>query len=746
MDRRMEILAPGGDVDSIKAAILAGANAVYCGLNKFNARNRAENITFNDLNGIIHLAHQYNCQVFLTLNISIVESEFPDLIRWLNRLVNTAIDGVIIQDFGLFYLLSNYFKTLKIHASTQLTTHNKGQIKFLKKLKATRVNLSRELNGREIKDLTHEAHKQNVLTEVFVHGSYCISFSGICYISSVQSGNSGNRGRCSQPCRDEYEVTSEGKKFPLNLKDNSAWFNLQELYNSGVDSIKIEGRIKKYHYVFLVVESYKKQLLNIYSDNEQSMNDGILHKVFNRDFSNGFLKGEISKEMFIDNPRDYSSTHMAVKMGGASEKNIEEAEKLLYAEKGELRSNIKVRIDRLSAQQVPLKINVSGKVGSPLLVKITIAKEEFSFLTKSKLASNGNVPMDNKMLMKRFKAINETEYFIEDIGIEKCDDDLFIPFKELTIIKDKILFRLRNNKATIDQVVQPTLAKTADVDHTSLGILIDEKEDVKLSKNSNAKFYFKLPSNLSNEIEDWVTFFLKNKQVVPWFPSVLLDTDYDAAVELLKLVKPTQIVTNNTGIAFAAYEMDIKWIAGPYLNSVNSYALACLKEEFNCAGAFLSNELNRQQIQRIKRPNNFELHFSIYHPIVLMSSRQCFFQTTTGCHKKTMDEHCMSGCEKSTELKSLKTETLFIHKTKGNFNNIYNQANYLNTDIVKQIPNRFSSFLIDLSTVTTDTQITLSKDELISHFENLIKGDENITPALHANISPTICKQYKKGI
>ena len=190
MKRLIELLAPGGDIDSIKAAILAGADAVYCGLNKFNARDRATNINFKDLNGILNLAHRNNCKVFITLNIIIVEAEIPALIKLLNRLVNTQIDGVIVQDIGMLYLLSQYFKGLKIHASTQLNTHNEGQIKFLSKLAATRANLSRELNIDEIKTLTLAGHKNNVLTEVFVHGSYCISFSGICYMSSVHGGNS----------------------------------------------------------------------------------------------------------------------------------------------------------------------------------------------------------------------------------------------------------------------------------------------------------------------------------------------------------------------------------------------------------------------------------------------------------------------------------------------------------------------------------------------------------------------------
>ena len=309
MERKIELLAPGGNIDSIKAAIVAGADAVYCGMNKFNARNRAANISFEELQGILRLAHQNNCQVFLTLNIIVLDSEIPALIKLLNRLVNTSIDGVIVQDLGMHYLLSTYFKSLKIHASTQLTTHNEGQVQFLAKLNANRINLSRELNIREIKGLTIQAHKNNVLTEVFVHGSYCISFSGICYMSSVMGGKSGNRGMCSQPCRDRYETTAAGKNYPLNLKDNSAYFDLKELSDAGVNSLKIEGRIKEFEYVYTVVSSWRKQLHHFYNENSLLTDNSELYKVFNRDFTNGFLKGEIHKDMFIDNPMSHSTIH-----------------------------------------------------------------------------------------------------------------------------------------------------------------------------------------------------------------------------------------------------------------------------------------------------------------------------------------------------------------------------------------------------------------------------------------------------
>ena len=314
--QKIELLAPGGDVEAIKAAIVAGANAVYCGMDNFNARNRAKNLSFDDLTGILRLAHKYSCEVFLTINVVILEQEIPTLFKFLNRLVNTRIDGIIVQDLGVFNLVKKYFPTLDIHASTQLTTVNEGQVLFLAKLGVSRLNLSRELNLEEVKTLTTVAHDHNILTEVFVHGSLCIAFSGQCYSSSVSVGKSGNRGSCSQACRDEYEPTAMGNNFPLNLKDNSAYFDLPELVDAGVDSLKIEGRIKGAHYVYTVVDSWRKNINRFVETGRLLEDDSNLHKVFNRDFTNSFLKGNLTKDMFIDNPRDHSVQH-AVKTQSA---------------------------------------------------------------------------------------------------------------------------------------------------------------------------------------------------------------------------------------------------------------------------------------------------------------------------------------------------------------------------------------------------------------------------------------------
>ena len=749
MVKKIELLAPGGDVDSIKAAIIAGADAIYCGLDKFNARNRADNINLENLQGILSLAHKHNCEVFLTLNILVLDNEFPALIALLNKLLNTSIDGVIVQDLGLFYLLKKYFKSLKVHASTQTTTHNSGQILFLKHLNVERVNLSRELNIQEIKSLTNVAHESGVLTEVFVHGSYCISFSGLCYISSVHSGNSGNRGRCSQPCRDQYITTANRKDFPLNLKDNSAFLNINELANAGVDSLKIEGRIKKFHYVYTVVDAWRKQLLKLYSKSKLSTDNKELYKVFNRDFTNGFLRGDMGKNMFIDNARDNSAVYLAKSNGGATSENIEKAKQKIFDERTGIINNVRKKLDQINIDKSPLHISVSGRFDQPLMVKVKTPEYEFQVYSNINLASKGTEALSYNVILKRFKSFDETELYIENIELNELEPNVYLPFKELTAIKKQVLFHLNNSKEWIDPIEVPVIPRSQIQNiNPSLSVLISSEDDLYLCNKTSAQVYFLLPNNLHQQLDKYIDLFRNNRNIKPWFPAILIGQNYNAAVSFLDQLKPKSIVSNNSGVAFEAYNRRIAWIAGPQLNLVNSHSLVALKNEFNCSGAFVSNELNKTQLKHIKEHDDFELHFSIYHPIELMTSRQCLFQQVTGCEKSKVDDACLDNCKKSALITSLKENASYIDKTKGNYNKLYNHNNYLNTDIIKDIPNKFSGFLVDLSIVKTETEISIDKFALIKLFESFINGKTDSDKELNAVILNTTTIQYqsKKGI
>ncbi|WP_394165913.1 peptidase U32 family protein [Photobacterium piscicola] len=747
MSRKIELLAPGGDVEAIKAAIVAGANAVYCGLDMFNARNRASNLSYDELNGVLRLAHEHNCEVFLTLNVVILEHEVISLVRLLNKLVNSGIDGIIVQDLGIFNIVKKHFPSLHIHASTQLTTHNEGQILFLHKIGATRVNLSRELNLGEIKALTTVAHDHDVLTEVFVHGALCIAFSGQCYSSSVSVGNSGNRGRCSQACRDEYEVTAEGHRFPLNLKDNSAYFDLPELVDAGVDSLKVEGRIKGAHYVYTVVDTWRKQINNFIESGKLLADDSNLHKVFNRSFTNSFLQGNLNKKMFTDNPRDNSVNYAVEKNNAISVVQIHDVKQDLYNEKNALGAELADKIKDLSIDKVALTLAFTAKENTPLTLNIMAGNTSFEVKTDSLLRTADEIAITPETLDKRFRSFNNATFDLAPMNFDNFDANLTVPFKEITDLKNQAAFLLNGSREVIKHVDIPALPKHDKVSSTpKLSLLIANEKDLHLTDVTDADIYFKLPESLKKNCLKHITLLQENPRLIPWFPAVLIGKDYLESVKILEQVKPKRIVTNNTGIAYKAYEMGIEWAAGPFLNTTNSHALLTLKEELNCAGAFISNEINRGQIRNITRPENFKLCYSIYHPILMMTSRQCFFQQTVGCKKPAIEAGCMLKCEKATTITNIKGISFAVDKQKGGYPSIYNHEQFLNFDAVSDFSHLFDEFFIDLTNIGAGSKQEQDKVELIKHFEALLAGNDEAKAELDNLVPISTNAQYVQGL
>lgn len=758
--KQFELLGPGGDMKSIKAAIVAGADAIYCGLGHFNARNRATNIEIGDLNQVVHLAHAHQCKVFLTINILIIENEFKSLINLLNKLVNIAIDGVIVQDLGLCHLLNSHFNLLEVHASTQLTTHNSGQIEFLHQLNVKRVNLCRELNCDEIKPLVDVGHERGIASEVFVHGSYCIAFSGLCYLSSALEGKSGNRGRCSQHCRAAYQPTAQGMCFPLNLKDNSAFNDLQLLAQAGVDSLKIEGRMKKFHYVYTVVHSWRELLNKFYATGETASDDSAIYRVFNRTFSNGFLTGDVNKEMFIDNPRDSSALYFARQNSQSDEvDDLNVAKRDLYAARTDIMNDVRRQIATLHSEKVPLHIKLSGRQGQPLQLEVVAGEDRFCLQSKSLLATVESVAvagsqhrprpngLDPDSLRQRFADLAAPRFQFDDLDLGRLTPRLFLPFKEMTRLAKTVLLRLGGEQQSIAAVKLPRLKIKREVTSpANLSVLISSDEQIVACKDSAATLYFQLPSCFFSDLGHFVKLFRQNSRLVPWFPALLIDEHYSTAVELLSQLHPEQIVTNNSGIAYEAYKRGIKWIAGPYLNSTNSYTLQCLKERFNCAGAFISNELSRDQIALIAKPDDFELHYSLFHPLLLLSSRQCLVHQIDGCSKSCIDGDCLQNCTRTAKITNKKGDTLVVDNSRGNYPTLYHAHHFLNTAIVTDLANMFAGFLIDLTRVANETNVTVAEPQLIALFEQLVAGESGAKQALEQVVHNTTDRQYRQGI
>ena len=360
-------------------------------------------------------------------------------------------------------------------------------------------------------------------------------------------------------------------------------------------------------------------------------------------------------------------------------------------------------------------------------------------------------PLNAAWFLERLKAINETEYVIDKLELDDLQPGLFVPLKELTSIKRRILFTLNGSREPVDPVAVPVFAAGGDVDvdvdvKPTLSVLISAARDVRLCEETSAEIHYQLPNALRSSFPALVALFADNERLIPWFPSVLIGEDFTAAVRFLQQVRPGRIVTNNTGVAHEACSAGIPWIAGPCLNIANSLSLASLKQTFACHGAFVSNELSKYQIKRICPPRAFKLYYSIYHPIVLLTSRQCLFHQVTGCEKETVDAACISGCERTATITSLNGATLFINKTAGNYCSIYHQANFLNTKLLAELPPIFSSLLVDLREIETQTRTALDKRSLVQLFERHLHGDAESGEALQRGISPTTSALYEKGV
>lgn len=319
--KKPELLSPVGNIDALKAAINAGCDAVYLGGKLFGARSYAGNFDDEEMIEAIKYAHIYGVKVYVTMNTMIYESEVEAFINYVDFLHRNNVDALIIQDLGMMDLIRKTYPNLELHASTQMNVHNVEGVKLLEELGLKRVVLARETNIEKIKEIKQ---KTNIELEIFIQGALCISYSGQCLMSSLLNGRSGNRGTCSQCCRMKYDLISDNKKvntdeYLLSTKDLNTLEHLDQLIEVGVDSLKIEGRMKRPEYVYLMTKIYRTAIDNYFDNKKLFTKEDILEmkKIFNREFTKGFLFNEENNK-FINPKRP---NHIGIKIGSVIGKN-----------------------------------------------------------------------------------------------------------------------------------------------------------------------------------------------------------------------------------------------------------------------------------------------------------------------------------------------------------------------------------------------------------------------------------------
>lgn len=294
----VELMAPVGSPESLRAAVQNGADAVYMGGKMFSARQYAPNFSSGELSQAVEYAHLHGVRVYVAVNILVDNGEIPELLDYLYTLYTSRVDAIIVQDLGTAALIRRLLPQMELHASTQMTIHNGAGVRFLEEMGFSRVVLAREVSLKNIKLI---GEKSSLPLEVFVHGALCVSYSGQCLMSSLIGGRSGNRGRCAQPCRLNYTlVDSEGLEVKeghlLSPRDLNMIEHLPDLIEAGVVALKVEGRMKRPEYVATVIRHYRQALNNYYNKEEGDCDYQVdpravkeLTQIFNRDFTSGYF-------------------------------------------------------------------------------------------------------------------------------------------------------------------------------------------------------------------------------------------------------------------------------------------------------------------------------------------------------------------------------------------------------------------------------------------------------------------------
>ena len=440
MRHQIELLAPAGSFESLRAAVNAGADAVYIGGSRFGARAYADNPDEEGLCQAIRFAHLHGCDLYLTVNTLLKDEELEDLGAYLKPYYESGLDGVIVQDLGVFSYLKEVFPDLPLHASTQMTVLGADGAAFLKEQGAARVVTARELSLEEIRRI-HDTVEIEI--ESFVHGALCYCYSGQCLFSSMLGGRSGNRGRCAQPCRLPYQwkdgsrvLNSPKESYLLSPKDMCTIEILPQILQAGVCSLKIEGRMKRPEYTAGVVRIYRKYLDRCleYGEEGYHVEKGDyaeLQALYNRGgFSRGYYQLHNGRElMSLSRPGHFEGK------GRQEMKAKQEYESLLERlHKEYLEKDKKEKIQGI--------FRISTKFPTEFVVKY---KETEICVTGKPAQKAEKRPMTREELEKQLRKTGDTPFEFEQLDIE-LEEEIFCPVGELNRIRREALEQLQEEK------------------------------------------------------------------------------------------------------------------------------------------------------------------------------------------------------------------------------------------------------------------------------------------------------------
>ena len=730
----IELLAPVGSFDALKAAVQNGANAVYLGGKDFSARASANNFDREELIEAVKYAHIRDVRVFVTTNTLIKQDEIEDFVEYAKFLYDIDVDALIMQDIGVAMLIHELLPDFELHASTQMVAHSLEDVQYLESIGFKRVVLARELTVDEIKYICDNT---NVDIEIFVHGALCVCYSGGCLMSSMIGNRSGNRGRCAQPCRQKYtmidistgeEIHSNGE-YLLSTKDLNTIEDVDKIIETGVLSLKIEGRMKKPEYVATVINSYRNaideyQATKKVNISTETMED--LYTIFNRKFTKGLILGEVGEDvmnsnvpnnqgLYVGKVVDYNkkSKRLKIKLEGTLKKgdgiNLgggtigriikgKEIAQIGYKGEtieldfiGEARKNQPVfktsdtnLIDKAQKTYTQDKEFAKSLIDAEITIKLgeypelkLIDKNNNSVTVKGdKLVEKAlKVALGEEKIETQIKKLGNTPYELEDLKIN-LDEGVSMPISLINQMRREAIELL--DEARIP--VKDRAYKDSKIKYSPKKYAKDTNSNSKIRVKINNIEALKSIINLDVDMiyyEDVATLeqamamsAANNKKLIYSAPRIVRNKEYK------RLEKSNEYCKENVQISalgqvkyYKENSENVSFDVDYYLNPFNSETINHYKKE-GATTVCISQELNIHEIKETTKYTDMEIETVAYGYIPMMLSEYCPMGVVARSCKK--DKRCATCKESKYVLRDFKGEEYRISQDLFCRSTIYN--------------------------------------------------------------------------
>lgn len=694
-NKDFELLAPAGNLEILKGVIESGADAVYVGGSMFGARAYANNFTEEELLEAIDFAHLRGVKVYLTVNTLIKNSEFSKLYDYLLVYYKRGLDAVIVQDIGVVKAIHEYFPSMEIHTSTQMTVTGADGVRFLSQFGVTRVVMAREVSLAEMKRIHEETGME---LEAFVHGALCYSYSGQCLFSSILGGRSGNRGRCAQPCRLPYTVEGKKDEYILSLKDMCGIKALDKLHDAGVYSLKIEGRMKQLEYACGVVKYYRS-----YIDSMKPVSDADYDRIKalgNRcGFTDRYYFDHNGSDMvtyvkpnFVSNAEEPSPEKRKLSIEG--ELVLREGEPgSLTVKRGDV--TYKASIEPVSAA---LKAPLDKKAAIDRINKTGDTDFEFSHI-KAQIGENVFVPngalnklrrdaisgLCDKLLKKYYR---DDARYVDISSLSKLPEHAIKSDAAHETINDYTTICSCMTRAQLDTLISYECFDVfyLDFDMYDRKTLIQQfADDVKSLTKRNKKVYLMLPTILRADSSDYFVSIAKELDKVSFEGFVV--KNYEELYLTENLFTGKKVILDHNMYTF---------------NDVSKSAFF----EHGVSGDTVPLELNSKEIMH---RNNIGSQMIVYGYYPLMTTANCVHKNTKGCDKK----------QKLIYLKDRYNKSFAVcNNCKECYNTIYNSLpTMLTKNIGKLKEAGIRSFRYSF-TIETPKQIKAVMDDKVAEYTN----------------------------